>query len=92
MFLWFLLRDERRARLVDGWQSGLLTESASRSPPSPRSRSSASQLQVGGQGERGESERAFQRGAVDPVARESHPDRLGQGLLVRDQEPILLGE
>jgi len=30
MFLWFLLRDERR--LVDGWQSGLLTTSGVRKP------------------------------------------------------------
>ena len=25
MFLWFLLRDERRAFVEEGWQSGLLT-------------------------------------------------------------------
>ena len=30
MFLWFLLRDERR--LVDGWQSGLLTTGGVRKP------------------------------------------------------------
>ena len=30
MFLWFLLRDERR--LVDGWQSGLLTASGAKKP------------------------------------------------------------
>jgi hypothetical protein len=30
MFLWFLLRDERR--LADGWQSGLLTASGTRKP------------------------------------------------------------
>jgi hypothetical protein len=32
MMLWFLLRDERRARLQEGWQSGLLTETGRRKP------------------------------------------------------------
>ena len=32
MMLWFLLRDERRAFLQEGWQSGLLTESGVRKP------------------------------------------------------------
>ena len=32
MLLWFLLRDERRARLEEGWQSGLLTETGVRKP------------------------------------------------------------
>ena len=32
MMLWFLLRDEKRARLEEGWQSGLLTESGRRKP------------------------------------------------------------
>jgi hypothetical protein len=32
MMLWFLLRDERRVRLEEGWQSGLLTESGVRKP------------------------------------------------------------
>jgi hypothetical protein len=32
MMLWFLLRDERRALLEEGWQSGLLTESGVRKP------------------------------------------------------------
>ena len=32
MMLWFLLRDERRARLEEGWQSGLLTETGGRKP------------------------------------------------------------
>ena len=32
MMLWFLLRDERRARLEEGWQSGFLTETGVRKP------------------------------------------------------------
>jgi hypothetical protein len=32
MMLWFLLRDERRARLEEGWQSGFLTETGARKP------------------------------------------------------------
>ena len=32
MMLWFLLRDERRAFLEEGWQSGLLTETGVRKP------------------------------------------------------------
>ena len=32
MMLWFLLRDERRAFLQEGWQSGLLTASGIRKP------------------------------------------------------------
>ena len=32
MLLWFLLRDETRARLRDGWQSGLMTASGRRKP------------------------------------------------------------
>ena len=32
MMLWFLLRDERRAFLEEGWQSGLLTETSVRKP------------------------------------------------------------
>ncbi|MGQ0804675.1 MAG: glycosyl hydrolase [Actinomycetota bacterium] len=32
MMLWFLLRDERRARIEEGWQSGLLTETGVRKP------------------------------------------------------------
>ncbi|MGH3072894.1 MAG: glycosyl hydrolase [Gaiellaceae bacterium] len=32
MMLWFLLRDERRARLEEGWQSGFLTETGKRKP------------------------------------------------------------
>ncbi len=32
MMLWFLLRDETRARLEEGWQSGLLTAGGSRKP------------------------------------------------------------
>lgn len=32
MLLWFLLRDELRARLEEGWQSGLLTETGVRKP------------------------------------------------------------
>ena len=32
MMLWFLLRDERRARLQEGWQSGLVTETGARKP------------------------------------------------------------
>ena len=44
MMLWFLLRDETRARLEEGWQSGLLTASGTRKaelrrvPAPPRSR------------------------------------------------------
>ncbi len=32
MLLWFLLRDETRARLEEGWQSGLLTAAGARKP------------------------------------------------------------
>ena len=32
MMLWFLLRDERRAFLEEGWQSGLLTETGVKKP------------------------------------------------------------
>jgi hypothetical protein len=32
MMLWFLLRDERRAFLEEGWQSGLLTETGAKKP------------------------------------------------------------
>ena len=32
MMLWFLLRDERRARLEEGWQSGFLTEFGAKKP------------------------------------------------------------
>jgi len=32
MFLWFLLRDERRPKLDEGWQSGLLTADGRRKP------------------------------------------------------------
>ncbi|HXH89338.1 MAG TPA: DUF5722 domain-containing protein [Gaiellaceae bacterium] len=32
MMLWFLLRDETRARIEEGWQSGFLTASGSRKP------------------------------------------------------------
>jgi len=32
MMLWFLLRDERRAFLEEGWQSGFLTETGRRKP------------------------------------------------------------
>ena len=32
MMLWFLLRDERRAFLQEGWQSGLLTETGTKKP------------------------------------------------------------
>ncbi|MCP9487163.1 MAG: glycoside hydrolase family protein [Gaiellaceae bacterium MAG52_C11] len=32
MMLWFLLRDETRVRLEEGWQSGLLTASGTRKP------------------------------------------------------------
>jgi len=32
MMLWFLLRDERRARLEEGWQSGFLTERGAKKP------------------------------------------------------------
>ncbi len=32
MMLWFLLRDERRPRLEEGWQSGFLTETGTRKP------------------------------------------------------------
>ena len=32
MMLWFLLRDERRAFLEEGWQSGFLTETGARKP------------------------------------------------------------
>jgi hypothetical protein len=32
MMLWFLLRDERRARLEEGWQSGFLTETGAKKP------------------------------------------------------------
>ena len=40
MFLWFLLRDEPRARMEEGWQSGLLTASGKRSRASRRSSAS----------------------------------------------------
>jgi hypothetical protein len=32
MFLWFLLKDERRAFIEEGWQSGLLTETGRKKP------------------------------------------------------------
>ena len=32
MLLWFLLRDETRARIEEGWQSGLLTTTGARKP------------------------------------------------------------
>ena len=32
MMLWFLLRDEKRALLQEGWQSGFLTETGVRKP------------------------------------------------------------
>ena len=32
MFLWFLLRDERRAFIEEGWQSGLLTDTGRKKP------------------------------------------------------------
>jgi hypothetical protein len=32
MFLWFLLKDERRAFIEEGWQSGLLTETGKKKP------------------------------------------------------------
>jgi hypothetical protein len=32
MFLWFLLRDEKRAFIEEGWQSGLLTDTGKRKP------------------------------------------------------------
>lgn len=32
MLLWFLLRDERRERIQEGWQSGLLTETGVKKP------------------------------------------------------------
>jgi Glycosyl hydrolase catalytic core len=32
MFLWFLLRDEKRAFIEEGWQSGLLTDTGRRKP------------------------------------------------------------